>query len=105
MNRREKKKLRRKYLKLIDTRISEVEKESEKFNENTYNLLKELKFIIESTDFREFYDNYNKRIWPDLLRHHLLRWDGKKTFFENSMEKFKPMLREKSIIDLLDDEG
>jgi len=75
MNRREKKRLRKNYLNLIDNKISEYKRSgvwSDDTNDTAYcnrrstliRLLKELKEIISNTDFRVFYHLKTKYLLP-----------------------------------------
>ena len=61
MNRREKKKLRKKYLNLIDNKIEKITYQ----HSRTISLLQELKDIISNIDFKIFYHLHSNNLLPN----------------------------------------
>lgn len=67
MNRREKKKLKVKYIKRIKSLIEIIKSKYEDCDE-LINNLKTLKGIVESVDHKKFYEMNQAYLWPNLRR-------------------------------------
>jgi hypothetical protein len=103
MNRREKKRLRKNYLNLIDNKISEHERSglwSDDIDDTAYynkrstliRLLKELKDIISNTDFRVFYHLRTKYLLPNKRT----MSDGE--YYMSEMEKYLDKIKEDELV-------